>query len=348
MPVVLMVFVGACQMPLGGCHPQALFERTTELQHALEPGSALAVSTASGSIRVAGQETDQCHAIATIRARAATEEEAQALAEQVTVRFEPTPEGLEIKADRPERLRNKSVSISYEVTVPHQTSIRCSSASGSLDLRDLTGAVNAHAASGSVKVARITGSVNLDSASGSVRAEAVDSGDAHLKSASGSVRLSQGSNLGTCRVQAASGSVTAEDVDAETIPMHPASGSVRLTDGNAGAVDLHTGSGSIRAEDLDCSTLKAESPSGSIAIAFAPAAGSDLQADINASSGSVRLDMPTDFAGQVDLSASSGSVHIDRPVTIQGKISKRHVRGSIGQGTGRLSVHTSSGSIRVR
>lgn len=348
MSIVLMVFVGACQMPLGGCYPQALFERTTELQHALEPGSTLAVSTASGSIRIAGQETDQCHAIATIRARAATEEEAQALAEQVTVRLEPTAEGLEIKADRPERLRNKSVSISYEVTVPHQTSVRCSSASGSLDLRDLTAAVSAHAASGSVKAAHITGPVDLNSASGSIRAEALDSGDAQLKSASGSVRLSQGSNLGTCRLHTASGSVTAEDVEADSITLHTASGSVRLTDGQAGAVDLHTGSGSIRAENLDCSTLKAESPSGSIAIAFAPAAGSDLQADINASSGSVRLDMPTDFAGQVDLSSGSGSVQIDRPVTVQGKISKRHVRGSIGQGTGRLSVHASSGSIRVK
>lgn len=347
-PVVLMVFVGACQMPFGGCYPQALFERTTELQHALEPGSTLAVSTASGSIDVAGRQTDQCHAIATIRARAATEEEARELAEQVTIRFESTPEGLEIKADRPERLRNKSVSISYEVTVPHQTNIRCSSASGSLDLRDLTGDVKAHAASGSVKAARITGSVNLDSASGSIRAEAISSGDAHLNSASGSVRLSQGSNLDTCNIGAASGSVTAEDVDADSITMHAASGSIRLADANAGTVDLDTGSGSIRAENLNCSSLKAKSPSGGISIAFAAAASKDLQADIHASSGSVRLNMPPDFAGQVDLSAGSGSVHIDLPVTVKGKISKRHITGSVGQGAGRLSVHTSSGSIRVR
>ena len=279
----------------------------------MEAGTTLAVSTASGSMDVAGEQTARCHAIATIRARAATEEEAEELAEQVEIRFEPSDGRLQIKADRPRRLSNKSISISYQITVPHETHVECSSASGSLDLADLTGNVNANAASGSVEAERIAGSVRLHTASGSVRAEEVQGGDADLNSASGSVRLLQASEMGGCKLRAASGRVAAEQIDAESISLHTASGSVRLTDARAPSVSLSTSSGSIRAEALDASQVKAESPSGGISVAFAPTAPGEITANVRASSGNVTLALPPDFAGRIDLSAGSGSVHTELP-----------------------------------
>jgi hypothetical protein len=50
----------------------------------------------------------------------------------------------------------------------------------------------------------------------------------------------------------------------------------------------------------------------------------------------------------VDLSVGSGSVHINQPVTVRGDIGKRHIVGTIGEGTGTLTAHTGSGSIAVR
>lgn len=343
-----LLLVGACLVHIAGCYPQAEFERMIELEHPMEAGSTLAVSTASGSIDVTGGQTERCHAIVTIRARAATPEQAQDLAEQVEIRIEPSPGQLRIKADRPRRLRNKSLSISYEITVPHETHVECSSASGSLDLADLTGNMNADAASGSVEAVRITGSVRLHAASGSVRAEEITAGDAHLNSASGSVRLLQASEMGRCELHAASGRVAAEHIQADSVSLHTASGSVRLTDARARTVDLSTSSGGIRAENLHCATVKANSPSGNISVAFAPSAPGEITADIKASSGNVTLAVPPDFAGRIDLSAGSGSVHTDLPISVTGKIDRKHISGTIGQGAGDIYVHTSSGSIRVK
>jgi len=347
-PALTLLLVGVCLVHISGCYPQAEFEKMVELEHPMEAGSTLAVSTASGSIDVAGEQTERCHAIATIRARAATEEEAEELAEQVEIRIEPSPGKLQIKADRPRWLKNKSISISYEITVPHETHVECSSASGSLDLADLTGNVNADAASGSVEAERITGSVRLHTASGSVRGEEIRGGDAHLDSASGSVRLLQASEMGRCELHAASGTVAAEQVDADSVSLHTASGGVRLNDAHAPSVNLRTSSGSIRTQGLDASRLQAESTSGSISVAFAPSAPGEITADVEASSGNVTLALPPDFAGRIDLSASSGSVRTDLPISVTGKIDRKHVSGTVGQGTGSVYVRTSSGSVRVK
>ena len=307
---------------------RARFERTVELQHPMPAGSTLVVSTASGSIETSGQDTDQAAVVATIRARAATEEEAQELAEKVEIRFQESGNRLEIKADRP-TLHHNQISISYVITVPRQASIDCESASGSLKLKDLTGNVNARTASGSVEAARIKGAARLRSASGSVHCDNVSGGDVDLDTASGGVRLSDASEVGDCRAHSSSGPVHLQHVQAESIRMD-------------------SGSGGVTGEDLNCARLKAGSGSGHVSAAFSPSTPSNVIADLGTGSGSIKVTLPPGFAGRVDLSVGSGSVHIDQPVTVRGDIGKRHITGTIGEGSGSLTAHTGSGSIDVR
>jgi len=344
----LLLSVGGCIIHTDDWWPQATAERTVELERPLEAGSTLAVSTASGSIDVAGQEASAAHVVATIRAHAASDEEAQELAEQVTVRFEQSGSKVEVKADRPRRRGRQSISISYQIVVPRQTHILCGSASGALGLTNLTGDVDAHTASGSIDATHIQGTVKLRSASGSVRCEDVQGGDVHLGSAGGGVRFSDGSEIGVCDMHAASGSVETRRIEADSIKLRSASGSVTLTDARAQAVDLHSSSGRTTAEQIDCSRLKAESISGSVSVVFAPSTPGDIVAEMTSGSGSVNVTVPPSFAGRVDLAVGSGSIHTDLPLTIQGKMSKKHLTGSIGDGTGSLSARTTSGSIRVR
>jgi DUF4097 and DUF4098 domain-containing protein YvlB len=295
----------------------------------MRSGTTLVVSTASGSIEAVGQETDQAAVTAKIVVRAATEEKAQELAKQVEIRFQETGERLEIKADQPSLLSRQSISISYSIRMPQQAGIECESASGSLKVQDLTGNVRARTASGSVEAARIRGSVHLHSASGSVHGNNFSGGDVELDTASGSVRLSDASQVGTCRAHSSSGSVRVEHVQAVSIHMDSTSGGV-------------TG------QDINCSRLNADSQSGSVSAAFAPSAPDNVVADLSNSSGSVQVILPRGFAGRVDLSVGSGSLHMDRPVTVRGNMDKRHITGTIGEGAGSLTAHTSSGSIDVR
>jgi len=347
-PVVTLLAIAGCVIDAGCWGPQVRAERTLELDHPLAPGSTLAVSTASGSIGLTGQDVDHAHVMATIQARATTEQEAQELAEQVEITFQQTPTKLTIKADRPPRKKRQSISISYQIVVPRRTHVNCSSASGSIRLADLQGNIDAHAASGSIEAAHVTGSVRLNSASGSACCEDVAGGDVHLGAASGTVKLADASQIGICDLHAASGSVQARRVDANSVKMRSASGSVTLTTARAQTMELHSSSGRTKAEDINCTHLKAESVSGSVSVAFAPSTPGDVNAQMNSGSGSVSVVVPPEFAGQVDLSVGSGSIHTDLRLTIKGKVDKKHISGSIGEGSGHLTARAGSGSIRVR
>ena len=73
-----------------------------------------------------------------------------------------------------------------------------------------------------------------------------------------------------------------------------------------------------------------------------------LVADLSSSSGSVTLTVPSNYSGRVAMSTSSGSASSDLPITIQGTISKRRLVGTIGAGSGRTALRTSSGSVRLK
>ncbi len=332
--MALLSSVGGCiivhdgEWDGGPWNQRAKFERTVELQQPMKAGNTLVVSTSSGSIETTGQQIDQVQVVAKIMARAATEEQAQELAEQVQIRFQEAGDRLEIKADKPALGRSR-ISISYTITTPQQISLDCESASGSLKVRDLTGNVNARTASGSVEGTRLKGAVRLHSSSGSVHGDTVGGGDVDLDTASGGVRLSEVSEAGTCRAHSSSGPVHLQHVQAQSIRMD-------------------SGSGGVTGEDLNCAKLNAGSGSGHVTVAFAPSAPNNLVADVGSGSGGIKVVLPPGFAGRVDLSVGSGSVHIDQPVTVRGDLGKRHIVGTIGEGTGSLSAHTGSGSIDVR
>ena len=337
---------------VGGCNglflPRARYERTVELQQAMEAGSTLAVSTASGSIDVQGAAVGEAQVTATITGYASTEEEAMEIAEQVEIGFQQTTERVEIKADRPRLSGRRSISISYDIIVPEQTSLHCISASGSIGVADLQGSVQAQTASGSVTAERIGGSVRLHSASGSVKAREVRGGDVGLYTASGSVRLWDASEIGQCGVHSSSGSVAASGVEADRIKISAASGSVDLDDAKAAEVEMCASSGHAHAREIECSRLEAESSSGSVSVTFTPTTPGDVSADLRATSGSVTVVPPPDFAGRVDLSSTSGSVRSNLPVLVRGRMDKKHITGTVGEGSGSLSARTTSGSVTIR
>jgi DUF4097 and DUF4098 domain-containing protein YvlB len=320
----------------GGCYvnvenwSHAYYERTVELEHRLADGSTLAVSTAGGSITVAGQAVHEARIVAVIRGQAPTEDEARELAKATEIRFEPTGERIAIKAHTPGLGRNRSVSISYDIVVPRRTSVECGSASGA------------------IRISNLQGSVRANTASGSVTCEAVGGGDVLLGSASGAVWLSNASDLGSCEVKSVSGRASAERVQADCIRINSTSGPVELLDARAGTIDMRGTSGRMHAREIHCSRLSAECVSGAVSIEFAPSAPADLTASAGSISGSVSLVAPPDFAGRVELSTVSGSIHSDLPIQVQGQISKRQLSGGIREGNGSLSLRTTSGSIRLR
>ena len=186
--LLLILLNGSC-ISIDGIHLYRSSEKTLEIQAtAMEPGTQLKVHTPSGSIRVEAGQNQQCSGVARVRVQAPSLEQAEEVAEQVRIDLIHTAGQLEIKPDYP-KLQHVSVSISYEITVPVQTSVFANTASGSVHLAGLRGDLTAHTASGSIYVGDVAqGQADLITASGSIRVDNAVLTACRMETASGSIR----------------------------------------------------------------------------------------------------------------------------------------------------------------
>jgi hypothetical protein len=220
--------------------------------------------------------------------------------------------------------RNRSsdhVSVDYTVSVP---------ASAAVDL---------HSVSGSVKVTGIHGSLRAETVSGEVTIVDAPRLEA-AKTVSGDVSLT---------------GVTADgDLSAGSV-----SGAVRAKGVKARGLDLGSVSGDINVSDVTCERLGVKTVSGSVEYAGGIAKGGRYE--INAHSGTVRLQLANPAGFELTANSFSGSIRSDLPMTMGGDSGRRDdsgsrgrrdainhaMRATYGDGSATLVVHTFSGDIVI-
>jgi hypothetical protein len=69
--------------------------------------------------------------------------------------------------------------------------------------------------------------------------------------------------------------------------------------------------------------------------------------DLNSSSGTVVVRLPSDAQFELDAYSSSGSIESDHQITVHG-LTKRQLKGQVRGGGPLLKIRTSSGSIRIK
>lgn len=378
-----LLIVTGCDIQIGDWG-KAKYERTVQRQAPLGPGSTVVAQTSFGSVTITGADVTDCNVVAQIRVQAPTEEEAREIAEQVKIKLESVGQTLTVKAEKPPIKRNRSISISYDITVPKQTNVECGSSYGAIKLSNIDGNVKGKTSSGSITAENIQGSAQLDtsygsvtckdisgesiklkSSSGSIRAENIkgsaeldtsygsitcrdiSGGDVKLKTSNGSIKLSKAS-FGDCDVHTSHGSITADELKGSLLKLHSANGSINVTEASADSADISTTYGRITCRQITTTDLTAKSGSGSIDIVCSDSTPAEIIANVVTSYGSIDFVTPPDFTGRVELITSYGSIRTDLPITITGEISKKKLTGTIGQGNGKLYLKTSSGSIRIR
>jgi lia operon protein LiaG len=180
----------------------------------------------------------------------------------------------------------------------------------------------------SVYAARVTtkgtrGRLTLDTGSGEVNVSDVQ-GDLTLDSGSGSVTLAtvKGDEL---RIDSGSGSVQATGIDVATLSLDSGSGRTVLRAVRARDLSLDSGSGSVRLELLgDVDRLK-----------------------VDAGSGGVTIGIPESLGAEVSIETGSGGIEVDVPMSVTRK-GRDYLRGSIGDGRGRITVESGSGGVALR
>ena len=378
----LLVIISGCDIQIGGWG-QAKHEITVQRQSPITAGSKLYVETSSGSITITGGDVAECSLIARICGRAPTEEEAQQLAEQVQIELETIGDTLTVKADKPPSRNRCSISISYDITVPKQTNIECASSYGAIEITNIEGTASGKTSSGSIEASNIEGTVNLDtsygsvncrnitgdnltvkSSSGSITAEIIkgstqlttsygsiactdmSDGNIKLKTSSGKIKLSNIS-FGDCDAHTSYGSIVSDKLKGKSIKLHSGNGSINLTESSANKTNLSTSYGRITCRQITTNDITAKSGSGNLDIVCSDSTPTEIVADLVTSYGNIDFAAPQNFAGQVDLSTSYGSIRTGRPITISGEISKKKLKGTMGEGNGKLHMQTSSGSINL-
>jgi DUF4097 and DUF4098 domain-containing protein YvlB len=378
----LLVIISGCDIQIGDWG-QAKYEITIQRQAPITAGSKLYVETSSGSITITGGDVTECSVIANICGRAPTAEEAQLLVEQVKIELETVGNTLMVKADKPPSRNRRSISISCDITIPKQTNIECASSYGSIGLSNIKGQTSGKTSSGSIEAKNIEGSANLDtsygsvkcrnitgdnitvkSSSGSITAEIIkgsmqlttsygsitctdmSDGDIKLKTSSGKIKLSNAS-FGDCDAHTSYGSIISDELKGKSIKLQSGSGSIDVTESSADTTNLFTSYGRITCRQITTKDITARSGSGNLDITCSDSTPAQIIADLVTSYGSIDFTAPQNFTGQVDLSTSYGSIRTNRPITISGEISKKKLEGMIGEGSGKLHMQTSSGSINL-
>jgi DUF4097 and DUF4098 domain-containing protein YvlB len=214
----------------------------------------------------------------------------------------------------------KGISITYDVTVPAQSSVTAKNGSGGIDINDLAGPVDATTGSGRITIGRIAGAVTAGTGSGGIDL----SGAASLKARTGS---------GSIRAVAVGGDATASS----------GSGSVQIDLTGKGSVDVSSSSGAVTVMGVN-GAARVSTSSSSLEVAGRPSG----PWNVHSSSGHVTLHLPSDAAFDLDAHVSSGKIETTHPITVKGTVDKRWLQGQVRGGGPLVSVRTSSGGIRIQ
>jgi hypothetical protein len=210
-----------------------------------------------------------------------------------------------------------------EVRLPRggQTTVRLGV--GELAALGVDGDLTLDVAAASVRAERTTGALLVDAGSGDVVLSG-NRGDITLDTGSGHVGLTD-LRCGRLKVDTGSGGVTARNVEAEDLLVDTGSGGVGLDDVRSASISVDTGSGAVQ-----------------VGLLSAP-----RSLLVDTGSGGVTILGPAELDTEVEIETGSGGIQTDYAMTI---VSRDHgyLRGTIGDGHGRLHVDTGSGSVRLR
>lgn len=163
----LLSFTTSCCINIDGWS-RFEYEKTDKLNAPLAAGSTLALVNDVGSITVEGLDVTECDVKATVTAKAPTEEEAQELAQKTKIELRQDGDTLTVKITRPPRKKRRSISISFDITVPRQTALKIGSDVGQIRISDITEEITARTDVGEISCEEISGDIDLQSDVGKI------------------------------------------------------------------------------------------------------------------------------------------------------------------------------------
>src|SRR2546429_114544 len=195
---------------------------------------------------------------------------------------------------------------------------------------------------GKAFVTNVEGVIRVSVASADVSADRTR-GTLRVSTGSGHVDLRDGT--GDVSLETGSGDITVSGTSGTRLHLNTGSGGVTLRDGKASDLKVETGSGDIEATNTSGDEVSFETGSGNVDVALVTTFRS---LRIETGSGDVTLKVPQTLGAQVDLDTGSGDIDLGGLTLQVRRLEHDHITGTIGDGSGRLSVETGSGNVRLQ
>lgn len=246
--VVLAVILPA------GCHVncdlfKARVERVEEFTVPVAGITALDVSTNVGKIQLDAADAAEAHITAEIKVKAASEEKAQELIEQVEIVAEPQGPTLVVKVVKPHALRDNDLSVDFTITAPSNLALACTTNVGDIRVAGFSERVTARTDVGAIVCTGVRGATDLHTNVGDIKMEYVADAPAALD-ASATTNVGDIDFAGPQQMSAnltAHTNVGSIDTDRPLTVTGSLRGSLKASLGSAeGQVNLSTNVGSIR------------------------------------------------------------------------------------------------------
>jgi DUF4097 and DUF4098 domain-containing protein YvlB len=174
--------------------------------------------------------------------------------------------------------------IVWTLTVPADTEIEFSTASGDITASGLTKSIEASTASGDIDLKDMKADVDISTASGDANLVNLE-GDIEISTASGDIKIEE--SRGEIELSTASGDIKADGVSGE-IDFGAASGDISISD-SKGTFDVGCASGDIDVKGVSIEGASEFSvASGSVEVSLAETCGYDLE--LSSASGNAILD----------------------------------------------------------
>jgi DUF4097 and DUF4098 domain-containing protein YvlB len=266
---LLCLLIAAAGCFCTGCIPKAKYERTVHLSAPLPAGSLFETQTHNGYITITGADVAECNLTATITAWANTEENARKLAEEVEVKLIPSGNKLTAKIEKPVSVYGEHVSVSFDVTVPNQTSADLTTHNGDLKIKNLTGQLNGTTHNGEVTAEKISGAVELKTHNGKISCKEV---------------------AGNTQIQTHNGSVICEE----------ASGDIKLQTHNGSAKAFYS------AAALPICNVSIVTHNGNVGLTAPPNFSAKVEASTH--NGSIDTDLPITVTGNITKNKLTGTI----------------------------------------
>jgi DUF4097 and DUF4098 domain-containing protein YvlB len=192
------VAAGLAAMLLGGCviHTgvfKAKFSRSENLTAPLTDITALDVTTNVGKIHLEAADVAEVRIAAKIEVKAATEELAQELAEEVRIVAEPAGDTLTIKAIRPADLGRNQLSVDFTITAPAALALNCTTNVGDVRVIGFTKRTQVRTDVGDIMCTGLRDTADLHTNVGDIRAayaaDAPAAPDASIETNVGDIEL---------------------------------------------------------------------------------------------------------------------------------------------------------------